>query len=115
MIIREDLVEARIIIGCTRDSQIHTGATAFSLMASGLYDKLISRAEAKFMAACDVGEAWKQLLEQPAIFGLDEYGTPCFVKGGLAQPKPVGEVVAQESAAVAEHSVAPKKAKKKRK
>lgn len=111
MIIREDVPEHKLIIGCTRDSQIHTGTAAFQLMASGLFDKAISMAEAKFMAACDVGESWRLLLDQPIIFGMDENGIPCFVKGGLAQPKPVGQAVAGNGAVA---DMAPSKPKKKK-
>lgn len=91
MIIRDDLKEHQLIVGCVRDSQIHVEASAFNLMAGGLYDKLISMAEAKFMAACVDTDGWKMLAMRQPIFGLDENGVPCFVKDGFIKPRPVEE------------------------
>lgn len=87
MIIHEDIPDHRLIVGCTRDSQIHTGISAFQLLSSGLFDKMITKAEAIFMAACDVGDAWKMLAKATPIFGLDDTGSPCFVKAGIAVPR----------------------------
>lgn len=87
MNVRNDLQEHQLIVGATRDSQIHMGTSAFQLFASGLFDKLISLAEAKFMVACNSGPQWEQLVAQAVIFGLNEFGLPCFVEGGLLAPK----------------------------
>jgi hypothetical protein len=108
MKIRSDIPESRLIVGCTRDSQIHVDAGAFQLVASGLYDKLISLAEAKFMAACAIGNSWGALLDKQPLFGIDEDGVPCFVKGGFVMPVNVPGNPAPSP------SVSKKKRKKKR-
>lgn len=105
MIIREDISDHKIIIGCVRDSLIHIGENAFQLLASGLFDKTITLDEAKFMAACDVGPQWAALSEQIPIFGIDENGSPCFIKGGLVKPKLVCEPVSLEREVVTGHMV----------
>ena len=86
MNVRSGLGDHQLVVGCTRDSQIHTGVAAFQLLAAGLFDKLITLAEAKFMAACGVGPAWDMLAAAQPIHGVDENGCPCFVEGGLAIP-----------------------------
>ena len=40
-------------------------------MAAGLFDKIITLAEAKFMAACDVGPAWVSLAAAQVIHGIE--------------------------------------------
>ena len=98
MNIRDDLKDHQLVVGCVRDSMIHVGSAAFQMFASGLHDKVVTLAEAKFMAACDVSPSWGQLAQQQVIFGMDENGMPCFVKGGLAVPKaePVADVASIE-------------------
>ncbi len=82
----EGLPDHQLIVGCTRDSQIHAGAAAFTLLANGLYDRLLTLADVKFMVACGVSESWKNLLDYPPLCGIDKHGTFCFVKDGLCQP-----------------------------
>jgi len=89
MQVRDDIPDHNLIVGVTRDSQIHTDTGAFQLFVSGLADKLISVAEAKFMVACNAGPQWEQLLAKAAIFGINEFGVPCFVKGGLLASKEI--------------------------
>ena len=93
MEVRDNLSDHQIVVGCIRDSLIHIGMQAFQMMASGLFDKVITLAEAKFMVAADCGEGWKALAAAQPIFGYDEHKVPVFVTGGLAVPKQANGIV----------------------
>ena len=85
--IRSDIPNDRLIIGCVRDTQIIVGEMAFQAFASALYSKLLSKAEVDFMVAAGCSGAWEAIAKMQPLFGLDEFGSPCFVEAGILRPK----------------------------
>lgn len=97
MIVRNDIPDHKLVLGCIRDGQVHTGVGAFQLFASGFYSKILTVAEVKFMVACNAGHQWEQLLIGQPLFGIDENNSPCFVEGGLIIPKELAAVPVTET------------------
>ncbi len=96
MNIRDCLPDTNIILGCVRDSQVHVGQPAFQMIVSGLHDKMITLADAKFLEACDSTGSWSSIRASQPIMGFDEDGAPCFVKGGLVSPNEVAPIAPVE-------------------
>ena len=63
------------IVGIIVHGVIYTGFEAIERVKKAeAYDMLVSLAHAKFMVACDLGNNWKALSEQPTIICADEEG-----------------------------------------
>ncbi len=77
--------DSDLIVGCTRDSQIHIGDPAFRLIINGTYDRLISKADAKFIAQCMPNSPWEKVAETMPLFGFI-LGNYYFLEDGFCQP-----------------------------
>ena len=63
------------IVGIKLKNKIHTGFTAICVVKYFKdYDQLISRDEARFMAAADLGPMWTELSNAPTIIIINMKG-----------------------------------------
>jgi hypothetical protein len=88
MKIHDDIPDERLVVGVMKDSQVLTDTFAVYQIKENDFDQLITKTLAETMATSEDKNAdkWLKISKAPALLGILEDGSICFVKGGLFQP-----------------------------